>query len=69
MANKNNREHEAAVIKKGVAPPGFRRTRRRLEVAFADFVLALMCLFLVLWVLAARDQENLQQLLTAGGGV
>ncbi|OHX18623.1 histidine kinase [Chromobacterium amazonense] len=38
------------------------------KVAFADFVLALMCLFLVLWVLAARDQENLQQLLTTSGG-
>lgn len=31
------------------------------KVAFADFCLALMCLFLVLWVLAARDKEQLQE--------
>lgn len=29
------------------------------KVAFADFCLALMCLFLVLWVMAARDSEEL----------
>lgn len=65
---KNKDGHEGAVIK--------RVSRRHAEeahggawkVAFADFVLALMCLFLVLWVLAARDQENLQQLLSASGG-
>ena len=28
------------------------------KVAFADFVLALMCLFLVLWILAARSSEE-----------
>ena len=28
------------------------------KVAFADFSLALMCLFLVLWVMAARTQER-----------
>jgi len=28
------------------------------KVAFADFVLALMCLFLVLWILAARSSEQ-----------
>lgn len=37
------------------------------KVAFADFVLALMCLFLVLWVLAVRDQENLERILHNGG--
>lgn len=31
------------------------------KVAFADFCLALMCLFLVLWVLAARSQEEMQE--------
>jgi chemotaxis protein MotB len=40
------------------------------KVAFADFSLALMCLFLVLWVMAARNQERIQQvLLTPGGSV
>lgn len=38
------------------------------KVAFADFVLALMCLFMVLWVLAAREQENLEKILRDGAG-
>ena len=38
------------------------------KVAFADFVLALMCLFMVLWILAAREQENLEQILRDGAG-
>jgi chemotaxis protein MotB len=38
------------------------------KVAFADFSLALMCLFLVLWVLAARNAERLEQILKAPGG-
>jgi chemotaxis protein MotB len=38
------------------------------KVAFADFCLALLCLFLVLWLLAARQQEALQDLLKAAGG-
>src|SRR5690606_29852820 len=33
------------------------------KVAFADFCLALLCLFLVLWLLAAREQERLAALL------
>lgn len=37
------------------------------KVAFADFCLALMCLFLVLWVLAARDKEELQMSLQDAG--
>lgn len=35
------------------------------KVAFADFCLALLCLFLVLWLLAAREQEVLEQVLRA----
>jgi len=38
------------------------------KVAFADFSLALMCLFLVLWVLAARNAERLEQILKSPGG-
>jgi chemotaxis protein MotB len=33
------------------------------KVAFADFCLALLALFLVLWLLAAREQERLQVIL------
>lgn len=35
------------------------------KVAFADFCLALLCLFLVLWLLASREQETLEQVLRA----
>ena len=59
--------HEATIIK--------RASRRHDEddhggswkVAFADFCLALMCLFMVLWVLAAREQEDLKTKLEAPG--
>jgi len=37
------------------------------KVAFADFCLALMCLFLVLWLLASRNSERMQQLLKTAG--
>lgn len=33
------------------------------KVAFADFCLALLCLFLVLWLLASRNSERLQVIL------
>ncbi|WP_345783858.1 flagellar motor protein MotB, partial [Stenotrophomonas sp. YIM B06876] len=38
------------------------------KVAFADFCLALMCLFLVLWVLAARNAERTEEVLRTTGG-
>jgi len=37
------------------------------KVAFADFCLALLCLFLVLWLLASRQTEAMQQLLQNAG--
>ncbi|MDT3671902.1 MAG: flagellar motor protein MotB [Aromatoleum sp.] len=64
---KNAKDHDAVV----------KRVSRKHEeddhggswkVAFADFCLALMCLFLVLWVLAARDKEELQHTLRDAGG-
>ncbi len=39
------------------------------KVAFADFCLALLALFLVLWLLAAREQERLQELLKTPGSL
>ncbi|XLM19697.1 flagellar motor protein MotB, partial [Chromobacterium piscinae] len=65
---KSKGEHDGAVIKKVARRHAEDAHGGAWKVAFADFVLALMCLFLVLWVLAARDQENLQQLLTTSGG-
>jgi chemotaxis protein MotB len=38
------------------------------KVAFADFCLALLCLFLVMWLMAVRQSEELQDLLKASGG-
>ena len=37
------------------------------KVAFADFCLALLCLFLVLWLLASRNAERMQVVLKASG--
>lgn len=37
------------------------------KVAFADFCLALLCLFLVLWLLASRETEAMQQVLQSNG--
>jgi chemotaxis protein MotB len=37
------------------------------KVAFADFCLALLCLFLVLWLLASRETEAMQQVLQSAG--
>jgi chemotaxis protein MotB len=38
------------------------------KVAFADFCLALLALFLVMWLMASRQAEHLQELLKAAGG-
>ncbi len=38
------------------------------KVAFADFCLALLCLFLVLWLMAAREQDKMQEIMRAPGG-
>jgi chemotaxis protein MotB len=38
------------------------------KIAFADFCLALACLFMLLWVLAARNQERIEQVMRAAGG-
>jgi chemotaxis protein MotB len=37
------------------------------KVAFADFCLALLALFLVLWLLASRNSERMQELLRTAG--
>lgn len=37
------------------------------KVAFADFCLALLCLFLVLWLLASRNSERLQVVMKNAG--
>jgi chemotaxis protein MotB len=59
MATKNN--HEEAIVKRVSGKHDDEGHGGAWKVAFADFCLALMCLFLVLWVMAARDKEELQE--------
>jgi len=58
-----NEKHGDTVIKRVSRRGGEEGHNSSWKVAFADFCLALMCLFLVLWVLAARNQEELQAVL------
>jgi chemotaxis protein MotB len=50
-----------AFIAPGALRPDDESHRTAWKLLFADFCLALMALFLVLWVLAARHQQALQQ--------
>lgn len=62
------KQHEQAVIK--------RRGRKHdddghgsgaWKVAFADFCLALLSLFLVLWLMAAREQQHMREIMKEAG--
>lgn len=66
MTVKNAKE-QSAVVKRVSRRRGEEDHAGSWKVAFADFCLALMCLFLVLWVLAARDKEELQQAMRETG--
>src|SRR4051812_17560678 len=57
---KHEKKHEAAVIKRGGRRASEDDHGGAWKVAFADFCLALMALFLVLWLMAARQQQALQ---------
>lgn len=67
MADKHNTDNEA-VIKRVSRKHDGEEHGGAWKVAFADFSLALMCLFLVLWVMAARDAERVEQWMKAAGG-
>lgn len=54
-------KHEDAVVKKVSRKHGHEGHGGAWKVAFADFCLALMCLFLVLWVMAARNAEKVEE--------
>ena len=60
-------EHGEVVVKKHGGKHQHDEHGGAWKVAFADFCLALMCLFLVLWVLAARDKEDLEMAMAGGG--
>lgn len=61
-------KHEETVIKRASRKHDHEGHGGAWKVAFADFCLALMCLFLVLWVLAARSQERVEAVLRSAGG-
>lgn len=67
MSNKHNK-HEETIIRRVSRKQSSEAHGGAWKVAFADFVLALMCLFLVLWVLSARDKENIERVLRNGAG-
>jgi chemotaxis protein MotB len=66
--NARHDKHEATVVKRVSRKDHDDGHGGAWKVAFADFCLALMCLFLVLWVMAARQQERIQEVMRAPGG-
>jgi chemotaxis protein MotB len=60
-ATKNDK-HEATIVKRGGGKHAHDEHGGAWKVAFADFCLALMALFLVLWLIAAREQQNLKKI-------
>lgn len=67
VAKRQGQEQGEVVIKKSGGKHQHDEHGGAWKVAFADFCLALMCLFLVLWVLAARDKEEIEAALAGGG--
>ncbi|MFZ6647537.1 flagellar motor protein MotB [Undibacterium sp. TJN25] len=65
--NKHDK-HGEAVIKRAARKHDDDGHGGAWKVAFADFCLALMCLFLVLWVMAARQQESIQEVMNDSHG-
>ncbi|MFA9218217.1 MAG: flagellar motor protein MotB [Sphingomonadaceae bacterium] len=68
MQKQHDKAHEQTVVKRGGGKHKHDDHGGAWKVAFADFCLALMCLFLVLWLMAARNYESLEQILTEADG-
>jgi len=60
--SKPNDKHESTIVKRGGGKHQHEEHGGAWKVAFADFCLALMALFLVLWLIAAREQQNLKKI-------
>jgi len=60
--SKANEKHESTIVKRGGGKHQHDEHGGAWKVAFADFCLALMALFLVLWLIATREQQNLEQI-------
>ena len=66
----NDKHHEATIVKRGGGKHHDDEHGGAWKVAFADFCMALMALFLVLWLIAARDAQTAKAVLrdnTAAG--
>lgn len=61
---KAGRRHEETIVKRVSRRESHDDHGGNWKVAFADFCLALLCLFLVLWLLSTRDAEEARQKLT-----
>ncbi|HEV7815484.1 MAG TPA: flagellar motor protein MotB [Janthinobacterium sp.] len=65
---KPHEKHEQAIIKRKGAKQHDEGHNGAWKVAFADFCLALLSLFLVLWLMAAREQQHLKEVLLESRG-
>ncbi|MFM9433923.1 chemotaxis protein MotB [Janthinobacterium sp. CG_23.3] len=61
-------KHEQAVIKRAGRKHAHEEHGGAWKVAFADFCLALLCLFLVLWLMAAREQQAMKEIMLESKG-
>ncbi|KQQ91599.1 flagellar motor protein MotB [Massilia sp. Leaf139] len=62
MSKPNDKHHEQTIIKRGGGKHDHDEHGGAWKVAFADFCLALLSLFLVLWLMAAREKEAVQSM-------
>ena len=68
MLKPHEKGHEQTIVKRGGGKHKHDEHGGAWKVAFADFCLALSCLFLVLWLMASRNTESLEQILTEADG-
>ncbi|MES2741518.1 MAG: flagellar motor protein MotB [Pseudomonadota bacterium] len=61
-------KHEQAVIKRAGRKHDEEAHGGAWKVAFADFCLALLSLFLVLWLMAAREQQTMKEVMREAQG-
>jgi len=62
VATANDKHHDQTIIKRGGGKHDHDEHGGAWKVAFADFCLALLSLFLVLWLMAAREKEAIQSM-------
>ena len=68
MLKPHDKHHEQTIVKRGGGKHKHEDHGGAWKVAFADFCLALMCLFLVLWLMAVRNTETLEHIMTQADG-